>query len=128
MHPKAIHLQLRTILMSLIAATVTSCYSGNSGYPTRPVTPAPSAELDSGDFGTGGIYQHRFSAAGTFPYHCVHHAPMTGTVQVSASAIDTLANVSIVSSTTAFPSASVKPGGRVVWTNNTGMVHTVTSN
>jgi plastocyanin len=36
--------------------------------------------------------------------------------------------VSIASSTTPFPGATVRVGGRVVWTNNTGMVHTVTSN
>jgi plastocyanin len=28
----------------------------------------------------------------------------------------------------AFPAASVKPGGTVTWTNNSGLVHTVTSN
>ena len=27
-----------------------------------------------------------------------------------------------------YPAASVKPGGRVVWTNNTSVLHTVTSN
>jgi plastocyanin len=49
-------------------------------------------------------------------------------VVVSASATDTLAALSITSSTSPFPAASVKPGGRVVWTNNTVMLHTVTSN
>lgn len=34
----------------------------------------------------------------------------------------------IVSFTAPIPGASVKPGGRVIWTNNTGMIHTVTSN
>jgi plastocyanin len=53
---------------------------------------------------------------------------MTGSVVVNAAAPDTLVNVSIVSSTSPFPAASVKPGGRVIWTNNTSMVHTVTSN
>jgi plastocyanin len=53
---------------------------------------------------------------------------MTGSVTVDASAADTVANVNIVSFTSPFPPASVKPGGRVIWTNNTSMVHTVTSN
>jgi plastocyanin len=53
---------------------------------------------------------------------------MTGTVQVDAAATDTLVAVRIASSSAPFPAASVKPGGRVVWTNNTSMVHTVTSN
>ena len=85
-------------------------------------------ELNSGDFGAGNTYQHRFFTAGTFPYHCIHHAPMTGSVAVNAGAADTVVNVSITSSTSPFPAASVKPGGRVVWTYNTSMVHTVTSN
>ena len=53
---------------------------------------------------------------------------MTGTVQVSASDLDTLVTVTIVSSSAPFPGASIKPGGRVRWVNNTGTVHTVTSN
>jgi plastocyanin len=77
---------------------------------------------------TAEVYQHRFAAAGTFNYHCIHHSPMTGSVVVSATVVDTLVNVSIASSTTPFPGATVRVGGRVVWTNNTGMVHTVTSN
>ena len=36
-------------------------------------------------------------------------------------------NLSITSSTAPFPAATVKTGGQVVWTNNTAMVHTVTS-
>jgi plastocyanin len=28
----------------------------------------------------------------------------------------------------AFPPATVKPGGTVTWNNNSGLVHTVTSN
>jgi len=98
----------------------------SSGSPSSP--PSGKLELNSGDFGPGASYQHRFASAGTFPYHCVHHSPMTGSVNVSAGAVDTLVSVSITSSTSPFAAASVKPGGRVVWTNNTGMIHTVTSN
>jgi plastocyanin len=35
--------------------------------------------------------------------------------------------VSIVSSSSPFTAATVKPGGTVTWTNNTGVTHTVTS-
>lgn len=114
------------ILLSAALAAMSSC-SSSKGGGNVPTGPGGARELDSGDFGSGGVYQHRFGAAGTYAYHCIHHAAMTGSVQVSASATDTVANVSIVSSTSTFPAASVKPGGRVVWTNNTGMVHTVTS-
>ena len=110
------------------ALVLSSCGSSNSSYPTNPGTGAAPKELNSGDFGPGATFQHRFFAAGSFPYHCNHHAVMTGTVQVNAAAPDTVVNVNIVSFTTPFPAASVKPGGRVVWTNNTTMVHTVTSN
>jgi len=124
---------LPAILLAMALAAAASCSSGGGGnsHPTDPGGGGGgggTAELNSGDFGSGGTYQHRFATAGTFNYHCVHHSPMTGSVVVSAAAPDTLVNVSIVSSTTAFPGATVKPGGLVIWTNNTGMVHTVTSN
>jgi plastocyanin len=112
------------VAVALVAAVSCSTSKGGGGYPTAP--PAARA-LDSGDFGPGATFQHTFATAGTFAYHCVHHSPMTGTVQVSDGATETVVNVSITSSAVPFPAASVKPGGRVVWTNNTGMVHTVTS-
>jgi len=49
-------------------------------------------------------------------------------VDVDSSAADTLVSVSITNAAAPFPPASVKPGGRVVWINNSAMVHTVTSN
>ena len=106
----------------LVVLTTTGCK--DSSNPTSPTT----KELNSGDFGSGATFQHRFATAGSFPYHCIHHGAMTGTVQVADAATDTLVAVSIASSSAPFPAASVKPGGRVVWTNNTNMVHTVTSN
>ena len=33
---------------------------------------------------TGDTYQYTFSAAGTYPYHCVYHAGMLGTVIVKS--------------------------------------------
>ena len=119
---------LRFGLLSLVLLSAAACGSSNNnggGYTTNPGNPL---ELNSGDFGAGGTYQHRFSTAGTYAYHCVHHSPMTGSVVVNASAADTVATVSITSNSLPFPAASVKPGGRVVWTNNTAMIHTVTSN
>jgi len=117
--------RFNAIVLAAGLAALSSCSSGKSGPPTSPLG---SLELDSGDFGTGATYEHRFAVAGTFAYHCIHHAAMTGSVQVSPSATDTLATVSITSALAPFPSATVRPGGRVVWTNNTGMLHTVTSN
>ena len=81
----------------------------------------------AGVLGPGAVYQHTFASAGSYAYHCVFHAPMRGTVQVNASAADSIAHVSITSSTTTFPGATIRPGGSVTWTNNTQLDHTVTS-
>ena len=121
---KASELRFPALLLALTLAAMSSCGYDKGGYPTSP---GGTKDLDSGDLGPGATYEHRFAAAGTYAYHCIHHAPMKGSVQVGASATDTLATVSISSSTVTFPGASVKPGGRVVWTNNTGDIHTVTS-
>jgi len=109
------------LALALAVVAIESCKS------STPTAPGGPRELSSGDFGNGGTFQHRFAAAGTYAYHCIHHSPMRGAVQVTDAAADTLVNVSIVNSMAAFPAASVKPGGRVIWTNNTGDVHTVTS-
>jgi len=119
---------MAAILVAVALAATSSCKSGGGGYSSS-TNPMPTArELNSGDFGPGGTFQHTFATAGTFGYHCVHHSPMTGSVVVSPDAPGTTANVSITSSVMAFPAASVKPGGTVTWTNNSGLVHTVTSN
>jgi len=121
------NLKSGTRLLAIALATaigVASC-GGGSSKPTAPS--GGGGELNSGDFGGGATFQHRFLTAGTFPYHCIHHSPMTGSVQVSDAAADTVVNVNITSDTTPFAGATVKTGGRVVWKNNTGMVHTVTS-
>lgn len=124
------NLRSGTWLLAIALVTAVGAAScgggGGSGNPTAP-TRAAAGELNSGDFGGGASFQHRFFAAGTFPYHCIHHAPMTGSVVVNDAAADTVVNVNITTDTAPFPGASVKPGGRVVWKNNTGMVHTVTS-
>jgi len=116
-------------LLVLGLAGVWSCSKSSS--PTSPGGGGGGGgglELNSGDFGPGASFQHQFMTAGVFPYHCIHHAPMTGSVTVSASATATQVNVSITSSMAPFPGATVKPGGVVTWTNNTTAIHTVTSN
>jgi plastocyanin len=118
---------MAAILVSAVLATASSCKGG--GYGSSTTNPMPTArELNSGDFGQGGTFSHTFAVAGTYAYHCIHHSPMTGTVQVRDDAPGTTAAVNITSSVMAFPAASVKPGGTVTWTNNSGVVHTVTSN
>lgn len=122
------------VAVMAVAVVAASCTSSGGGYnsnptaPPPPGTPPPAKELDSGNIGTSGSYQHRFVSAGTYNYHCIYHGPMTGSVQVTDAAADTVATVTITTDTAPFPGASVKPGGRVVWHNNTTMIHTVTSN
>ena len=106
------------------AVAVASC--GGGGKTTAPVVTA--SELNSGDFGPGASFSHRFAASGTFAYHCIHHSPMTGSVRVGDAVTDTVVTVNITSSAAPFPDATVRTGGRVIWTNGTGTVHTVTSN
>lgn len=119
---------LTGFLAAILAIALVGVWScSNSSSPTSPMGGGGAKELNSGDFGPAAAFQHRFFTAGAFPYHCVHHSAMVGTVTVVASATDTLVNLSVVSSMSPFPAASVKPGGRVVWTNNTAQTHTVTS-
>jgi plastocyanin len=115
-------------LLAATAATLYSCGSSSYGGNSNPTSPGPPKELNSGNITPGHTFEHRFAAAGTYNYHCIYHGPMTGSVTVSDAAADTLVQVNIVSSTSGFPGASVKTGGRVVWTNSTSMTHTVTSN
>lgn len=112
-------------LLSLVVLTAASCNSGKSSYVTGP---AGAKELNSGDLAPGATYQHRFAASGTFNYHCLYHSGMTGSVVVSADAPDTLVQIGITGMS--FPGAptQVKTGGRVAWTNNSDLLHTVTSN
>jgi len=39
--------------------------------------------FDSGDLTQGKTFTYTFSVAGTYPYHCTHHASMTGTIVVT---------------------------------------------
>lgn len=112
------------LAIALVTAVGAASCGGGSGKPTAP---GVTGELNSGDFGGGASFEHRFATSGTYPYHCIHHSPMTGSVRVGDAVIDTLVNVNITSDTAPFPDATVRTGGRVVWKNNTGMVHTVTS-
>ena len=125
MNPKS-SARFPIIAMALALVALTSCGGGGGGGGNTMAPPAK--ELNSGDFGNGGSFSHTFAAAGTYNYHCIHHGAMTGSVVVDASAPGTTATVNITSSSSPFPGASVKPGGTVTWTNNSGVVHTVTSN
>ena len=127
---KAVRFVLCLITLVVLAAVVgiTAC-SKSSYKPTNPS--GGGLELNSGNILAGGTFDHTFSTAGTFPYHCAIHAVMTGnSVIVDANSSVTSANVSIVGASAPGFSPStvtIKVGGMVHWTNNGGTTHTVTS-
>lgn len=113
------------LLAVTLAAGSYSCSKSKNGGPAAPAAPK---ELNSLDIAPGGTtYSHTFLAAGTFGYHCVYHSVMTGTVTVAAGAAGPDQNIDITV-TAAFPSKSITVGTRIIWTNNSSMTHTVTSN
>lgn len=112
------------VTLLAFAFLLASCASKKSS----PSPAGGARELDSGDIAVSASWPHRFFAAGDYTYHCRYHGAMTGTVTVDAGAADSVATVTIVSSVAPFPAASIRPGGKVTWVNNTAMVHTVTSN
>jgi predicted lipoprotein with Yx(FWY)xxD motif/plastocyanin len=63
-----------------VGATVTWT---NTGAASHTVT-ADDASFDSGSLATGRTFQHTFTAAGTYSFHCKIHPSMTGTVVVTS--------------------------------------------
>jgi len=115
-------------IVVLLALSVAGCAKDGDPLPVT-AAPPPGKELNSGDIMPGGTYgPHQFNTAGSYPYVCIYHAPMIGTVLVSDTAASTADTVRIVNSSQPFAPASVRTHGTVVWTNNTGALHTVTSN
>ena len=53
----------------------------NKGSNTHTVT-SDDALFDSGDKTPGQTYTLVFDSIGTFPYHCMHHSVMHGSVKV----------------------------------------------
>src|SRR5690348_16609979 len=102
------------LLLLSITLTAVACGSGGGGYggSSNPTGPGggggTTLELNSGNIGIGKSYSHTFTKAGSFAYHCNYHSVMKGTVIVSDSAASSDVQVSIVSSSTPFPGATVK--------------------
>ncbi len=65
-----------------VGTTVRWTNTGNAPH-TVTSTSSPRA-FDSGTLNSGDTFQHTFTTAGQFPYHCSIHPSMTGTVIVQA--------------------------------------------
>ena len=124
---------LVALATALTLAALTSSCGSSGGGGGGPTAPPPGKEMDSPVISSGGTYTHRFFNAGSFPYHCAIHPVMTASVTVDAAApaADTSKTVSIVGTGSPFFNPAtivIRPGGKIVWTNNDALAHTVTSN
>ncbi len=55
----------------------------NQDSVTHTVT-ANGGSFNSGDIAAGSTWNHTFSTAGTYSFHCVYHTWMTGTIVVKS--------------------------------------------
>lgn len=111
---------------------------------------ATDISWDSGVFDTGGTFTRTFNTAGTFPYFCLIHPDMTGTVTVTGTGTEpppptptepppptpdpaptpvtpTNSDVLIVDFAFEPSSLTVSAGSTVSWTNTGAALHTVTA-
>jgi plastocyanin len=63
-----------------VSVNTTVTWKNKDSYYTHTVT-SNSGEFDSGVIAINGTYSHKFTAAGTYPYHCTLHT-MSGQVIV----------------------------------------------
>jgi plastocyanin len=120
-------------VLALAALVLTSCNSSsdNTGNP------GPGVELSSGTLNNGDTFQHKFNAAGSFPYKCTIHGSCTGlfgtVVVVGASTPIQAANHTLAVSqgdgggcfTLSSSLDSVHVGETVTWTNHSQVPHNV---
>jgi len=78
-----IHVNLEDLSIS---AGTTVNWTNQAGLPhttTAGVPGAPSGEWDSGPLARGQSFSQTFDSPGSFPYFCMIHQWMTGTVTVT---------------------------------------------
>ena len=57
--------------------------SGATSGTTHTITSDTQGLFDSGSLAPGATFEHTFTAAGTYPYHCSIHPTMTGVIVVN---------------------------------------------
>lgn len=65
-----------------VAANTTITWINKDGI-AHTVTSNTAGQFDSGTMNANGTWSHLFDTPGTYPYHCIFHAGMTGTVIVN---------------------------------------------
>jgi plastocyanin len=69
--------------VTITVATNTTITWTNKDGMAHTVTSNTAGQFDSGTINANGTWSHLFDTPGTFPYHCIFHAGMTGTVIVN---------------------------------------------
>lgn len=65
-----------------ISAETTVVWTNNDSVAHTATSTAGPSSFDSGSFGPGSTYSHKFSTVGAYSYYCTIHPYMTGTVIV----------------------------------------------
>lgn len=129
-------MRINIIMILLVAlafgvCAILSLVSCSSDSPTGGIVGGATKEFTSGNLsGSGGSFSHVFATAKIVPYYCsIHGGPggsgMSGVITVNAGGTPSKIDVSIVASV--LPDLTIDVMDTVVWTNNSGITHTVRS-
>jgi plastocyanin len=123
---------VRGAVVLMAAAALLSGCSSSSNNSVGSGGGGGGREFVSGDLaGNGASFSHVFTTAKSVPYYCRYHGGpggvgMSGTITVTASTATPVKHSFSITAMT-LPSTTINVMDTVVWTNNSGMVHTVES-
>ncbi len=118
---------LRSIFVPVLFVMLTMAGCTKSSNPV-----SGTKMFDSGSVGPGGTFTFVFTSAMIVPYYCIYHGGrggvgMSGTITVQAGGAPSRKAVSMAAMTFVPATMTVAVGDTVVWTNNSTVAHTVTS-
>ncbi len=111
--------------LTMMACSSSTGGGGGGGDGTRI--------FESDDLGNGANFSHTFPLAAVIPYFCRYHGSaggvgMSGTITVSVPGMPyTPITIPVSINSSLLPDLAINEGDTVVWTNNSGVVHTVES-
>jgi len=115
-------------LVTLALVIQSSCSSSSS---TGPGGGGATREFASGNLaGNGASFSHVFKTAKSVPYYCRYHGGpggmgMSGVITVNSGGTPSKTTYSITASV--LPDFTIDVMDTIVWTNNSGVTHTVES-